>query len=723
MAASGYTPILIYASGTASNVPLAANLTSSASGAELALNYADGKLYFKNSSGVVTLLASSAGASGDVVGPASATDNALARFDLTTGKLIQNSVGILSDAGALSGLTDISASGNVTLSGGTANGVAYLNGSKVLTTGSALTFDGTNLTVPAEIYRTSATSYVRLAGGDAAAAGAYVLAFGQSHASAPGRLSLGTSGTGSMLFDIGGSEQMRLTSTGLGIGITNPANKLVVSNGGANGLEINPTSGVSSGASLNGYNRSTSAFTPLTYTAIAHYFQTGSSPATAATLDSSGNLGIGTSSPQSKIQVNPTGAYGIGTISNAGLNISPTNITGGFATGSVIWTNYALGGTSVTAYISAATYGNNYMDFSASGTATQMRLDSSGNLGLGVTPSTGGYGVAFQFAQAGDGGALTAQAISANNYPVNLTANAISSGASTWKYFNTDASSASRYQQVAGAHQWFTAPSGTAGNAITFTQAMTLDASGNLGLGETSPSQRLHVKTSSSSISLFDSTETNGGFLTFSRSGTPKGYIGSPYHLVIPTGSNDDFAVRAVNNLILVTGTAERARIDSSGNFLVAQTIQGPANSYSMCYGAGNTGGLDLSHLNGAASGTMYERYNYNATTIGSITQNGTTGVLYNITSDQRLKENIVDAPAASSLIDDIQVRSFDWKSDGSHQRYGFIAQELVAVAPEAVHQPVNPDEMMGVDYSKLVPMLVKEIQSLRQRVAQLEGK
>ena len=57
MAQSGYTPILIYGSGTASAVPLAANLTSSASGAELALNYADGKLYYKNSSGVVTLLA------------------------------------------------------------------------------------------------------------------------------------------------------------------------------------------------------------------------------------------------------------------------------------------------------------------------------------------------------------------------------------------------------------------------------------------------------------------------------------------------------------------------------------------------------------------------------------------------------------------------------------------------------------------------------------------
>ena len=57
MAQSGYTPILLYASGTTTNVPLAANLTSSASGAELALNYADGKLFYKDSGGVVQVLA------------------------------------------------------------------------------------------------------------------------------------------------------------------------------------------------------------------------------------------------------------------------------------------------------------------------------------------------------------------------------------------------------------------------------------------------------------------------------------------------------------------------------------------------------------------------------------------------------------------------------------------------------------------------------------------
>ena len=94
----------------------------------------------------------------------------------------------------------------------------------------------------------------------------------------------------------------------------------------------------------------------------------------------------------------------------------------------------------------------------------------------------------------------------------------------------------------------------------------------------------------------------------------------------------------------------------------------------------------------------------------------------YNTSSDQRLKENIVNAPSASDDIDAIQVRSFDWKVNNAHQKYGLVAQELLTVAPDAVAQGDTEEEMMGVDYSKLVPMLVKEIQSLRARVAQLEN-
>ena len=86
MAQTGYTPIQLYHSTTGTNTPSAGDLVDG----ELAINTADEKLYFKNSSGAVKLLASTAGASGDVAGPGSATDSALAAFDGTTGKLIKN---------------------------------------------------------------------------------------------------------------------------------------------------------------------------------------------------------------------------------------------------------------------------------------------------------------------------------------------------------------------------------------------------------------------------------------------------------------------------------------------------------------------------------------------------------------------------------------------------------------------------------------------------------
>jgi len=67
---------------------------------------------------------------------------------------------------------------------------------------------------------------------------------------------------------------------------------------------------------------------------------------------------------------------------------------------------------------------------------------------------------------------------------IELSSNAYRSGSGSYIYLNTDNSAS--YRQYSGTHQWFTAPSGTAGNAITFTQAMTLDASGNLLVGTTS---------------------------------------------------------------------------------------------------------------------------------------------------------------------------------------------------------------------------------------------
>jgi hypothetical protein len=100
-----------------------------------------------NSAGAITIAAAGGGGSGDVVGPASSTDNALARFDLATGKLLQNSVGLLSDTGVLTGLTGLTSSGSVTLSGLTSGRVPYASTGGLLADSANLLYSGTDLTV------------------------------------------------------------------------------------------------------------------------------------------------------------------------------------------------------------------------------------------------------------------------------------------------------------------------------------------------------------------------------------------------------------------------------------------------------------------------------------------------------------------------------------------------------------------------------------------------
>jgi hypothetical protein len=252
----------------------------------------------------------------------------------------------------------------------------------------------------------------------------------------------------------------------------------------------------------------------------------------------------------------------------------------------------------------------------------RMRIDSSGNLGLGVVPS----------AWSGVTGLQLSTGCSLNGSGVNavLGANSYYDG-TNWKYI-VSAFSTNYYSNYAndGSHVWQIAPSGTAGDTITYTHAMTLNASGNLLVGTTS-----------------------------NLSVTPKLAI-------------------------------------ESTTFVVGISSTNP-------------------------TGELIRFYGNSRTVAGSISHSGSS-VAYNTSSDERLKENITDANDAGDKIDAIKVRQYDWKADGSHQDYGMVAQELQVVAPEAVSAPEDPEEMMGVDYSKLVPMMLKEIQSLRARVAALES-
>ena len=242
------------------------------------------------------------------------------------------------------------------------------------------------------------------------------------------------------------------------------------------------------------------------------------------------------------------------------------------------------------------------------------------------------------------------------------------------------------------------------------TEAMRLTSTG-LGIGTSSPGAKLHAVTSSgypfAAVGQYNALRTSSQSDRFILSGTDTTLAASYQPLQIQ-GSTLYFAI----------GATTSATLDSSGRLGIGTTTTSNARVTSL--GVSNNYPAFRAETDATTSQQQISFVNPNGV-VGTITTSG-SATAFNTSSDQRLKENIANAEDAGSLVDALQVRQFDWKADGSHQRYGFVAQELLSVAPEAVHQPIDPDEMMAVDYSKLVPMLVKEIQSLRARVAALES-
>ena len=354
-----------------------------------------------------------------------------------------------------------------------------------------------------------------------------------------------------------------------------------------------------------------------------------------------------------------------------------------------------------------------YLNGSKVATSGSALVFDGTNLGLGVTPSAANLGKALQITNASFVGYSNNAYVGAN-----------------WYYGSSDKyianGFASLYAQDSSVHKWYTAPSGTAGNAISFTQALTLDASGNLGLGATS------ITAISSGYATAHIGGANGGGVKLGTSSTSHGYL---------AGSATNIELGATSNIFLsfFTNNAERARITSGGDLLVGTTSDSFDTAGARMSSSGslnctrNTSFYVFYCYNLQSSSGYYVEFKGGGTVTGNITYSGST-TSYNTSSDYRLKENIQPITGALKKLAALKPCTYKWKADGSDGE-GFIAHELAEVAPQcvtgekdAVDENGNP-KYQGIDTSFLVATLTAAIQeqqalitSLTARVALLEG-
>jgi hypothetical protein len=431
-------------------------------------------------------------------------------------------------------------------------------------------------------------------------------------------------------FRINGSDVMRITSAGnVGIGTSSPAQKLTLTNGT---FQINGASTFSSNVEIGRVGGDNNMA-----------FATGGTE--RMRIDSGGRVLVGSTSSynaNSKLQVtsanigvdNGAGGQAILAITadafatNAGASLG---LGGKASSGSNIVFGAIAGryeGTGNAGYLQFAT-------ISSGGTmAERMRIDSSGNLGLGVTPSTWASYKAIQFSAQGSIASASNATYFGNNWYTDGTNKYIQSG------------TAGLAGWEGNTFKWYQAASGTAGDAITFTNSMTLDANGVAYIGGTSgTAARLNlIKDTNSTVEQLLFLRNNGtGYkgvqISFGEYGTSQGYITNQN--ISPSGiwCTD---IGGTDTVRFFTGSApgtERMRITSSGDLLVGKTTSSETTNGIIASGQANDAYLFVTStipssgspiiVNRQSSDGTLISFRHANTTEGTISVSGTT-VSYN---------------------------------------------------------------------------------------------
>jgi len=283
-------------------------------------------------------------------------------------------------------------------------------------------------------------------------------------------------------------------------------------------------------------------------------------------------------------------------------------------------------------------------------------------------------------------------------------------------------------------------------------EKMQINSSGNVGIGTTSPANKLEVSGAIVSRGAVDSYTNDGLYLSNEGSSIFKiGAWRSGANASILTFGTDSGSDAA---------PVERMRIDSSGNVLVGTTnTTGIPTGNSTNVGAYiSSTGIYVNQINNEsniylskASGYGYSgfvRFFVTGIERGSITTNGSS-VSYNTTSDYRLKENVVDLTSATNRLKQLQPKRFNFIADADTTVDGFLAHEVSSVVPEAINGTYNEVEVwkegeelpegvsvgdnklddegntipkyQGIDQSKLVPLLTASLQEAIAKIEELE--